>query len=800
MPSPSLEQGIEAYHQRQYVRAREIFWQVVQQNPSDHLGWGWLFQAIQSDEERLYCISQIRRLRSGKQPHLPDDKTVADQLWKSRGRGKGFAVCATPTTLPVGGAVSVITAFVCDAKSKPVSDGRVVEFRASDKGRLTEQKVATTNGIAQTLLVSGPQTSRLLVTAQLDPPNGPSDQTTVTFAAGPVHHIRLIPDTDTVTVGGATLAVAANVSDEYDNPVADGVTVRFDLANGDCALSPTLTGITAGKAETMITSGQVKGKIIVSAHAGNQSGQASFRVVKKAQRCLVCRRLIVDDTCPICQADNRGWTWGWRAHWPEFPLLFRLFLIFGLVAILAFPFVARADDLGQGITGISTAIMIVSIVLSCAICLVIYMARCRLREHELLRQFKKRKGPGLGILALAAIGVALMVLLAQGFLLWGALAYGSRSQWTAITLNSKTGAYEEIHNGAEHIVQPALSPDGKTLLYASDVSGNWEIYARDTEGNTLKLTNDPAMDTAPVWNKEGTEFTFASKQADKWELWTMTARGTNLQPLPGPVSSIMTRDETTFYAPASFSVATSTFFDSLRHQRGLQNRIAWGVRFLYVIAAPLVVMGLMLAGVKGFTERIDEKYPRPVFCNIDSLTRLALKSVHEHLRLREGEDGQAVGPSRLPVGMAPKHLADVTTKVSDSVEQLFHIPANKRQPLVLNSVVGRRDGGLGFLFEQLNDRRYYWVETDLDGKVSGIDGRPRVESLHIVSVDRSDSGGLKMVITRKIERAKKDEKTKETTFVTEDTRYEVEADEWGYIRSLQEKSDDKGKCLWAPTS
>ncbi|HYN06073.1 MAG TPA: protein kinase [Vicinamibacterales bacterium] len=61
---------------------------------------------------------------------------------------------------------------------------------------------------------------------------------------------------------------------------------------------------------------------------------------------------------------------------------------------------------------------------------------------------------------------------------------------------------------------PALSPDGKSLIYASRAAGNWDIYAQRVGGrNPTNLTKDsPADDTQPSFSPDGERIAFRSER------------------------------------------------------------------------------------------------------------------------------------------------------------------------------------------------------------------------------------------------------------------------------------------------
>jgi serine/threonine protein kinase len=63
---------------------------------------------------------------------------------------------------------------------------------------------------------------------------------------------------------------------------------------------------------------------------------------------------------------------------------------------------------------------------------------------------------------------------------------------------------------------PSWSPDGSLLAYASDRSGNFEIYVRRGEtGQDVNVTNDPAQDIQPAFSPDGNSIAFISTRASR---------------------------------------------------------------------------------------------------------------------------------------------------------------------------------------------------------------------------------------------------------------------------------------------
>jgi Tol biopolymer transport system component len=79
---------------------------------------------------------------------------------------------------------------------------------------------------------------------------------------------------------------------------------------------------------------------------------------------------------------------------------------------------------------------------------------------------------------------------------------------------------------------PSLSPDGKSLVYASRAAGNWDIYFQRVSGKTaLNLTKDSAADeTQPAFSPDGELIAFRSER-EGGGLFVMGATGENVKRL-----------------------------------------------------------------------------------------------------------------------------------------------------------------------------------------------------------------------------------------------------------------------------
>lgn len=82
---------------------------------------------------------------------------------------------------------------------------------------------------------------------------------------------------------------------------------------------------------------------------------------------------------------------------------------------------------------------------------------------------------------------------------------------------------------------PRWSPDGKRIVFASDRTGNYEIWLMNAEGRGQKrLTDHPSYDSHPAWSPDGRQIAFTSLRDGGLRVWVMPAEGGEARPLtPG---------------------------------------------------------------------------------------------------------------------------------------------------------------------------------------------------------------------------------------------------------------------------
>jgi Tol biopolymer transport system component len=76
------------------------------------------------------------------------------------------------------------------------------------------------------------------------------------------------------------------------------------------------------------------------------------------------------------------------------------------------------------------------------------------------------------------------------------------------------GEFAQLTTLAGEELFPSLSPDGEYLVYASEASGNWDIYLLRVGGEKpLNLTEDsPEDDTQPAFSRDGKQIAFRSER------------------------------------------------------------------------------------------------------------------------------------------------------------------------------------------------------------------------------------------------------------------------------------------------
>ena len=76
-------------------------------------------------------------------------------------------------------------------------------------------------------------------------------------------------------------------------------------------------------------------------------------------------------------------------------------------------------------------------------------------------------------------------------------------------------------------IQPCFSPQGDKVAYASNRSGNFNIWVVGVDGsNPVRLTSGASNDIHPSWSPDGKRIVFCSfgPRSQQWELWIVNAQ------------------------------------------------------------------------------------------------------------------------------------------------------------------------------------------------------------------------------------------------------------------------------------
>lgn len=106
----------------------------------------------------------------------------------------------------------------------------------------------------------------------------------------------------------------------------------------------------------------------------------------------------------------------------------------------------------------------------------------------------------------------------------------SRSLWVMMLALALVAGAALALQGTRAEAQGDVGPG--LIVYASDETGNYEIFTLDPEtGELLQLTDDPGVDTHPMWSSDGERIVFASDRDGDFEIYVMDADGANVEQL-----------------------------------------------------------------------------------------------------------------------------------------------------------------------------------------------------------------------------------------------------------------------------
>ena len=111
------------------------------------------------------------------------------------------------------------------------------------------------------------------------------------------------------------------------------------------------------------------------------------------------------------------------------------------------------------------------------------------------------------------------------------IAYASKrtDSFDIYTMNPDGIGQIQLTNSPGNDIFPSWSPDGRRIAFGSLRDGNEEIYVMNADGTQpTRLTNNPAVDEQPTWSPDGTQIYFDSNRNQTYDIFMVNSDGTQL--------------------------------------------------------------------------------------------------------------------------------------------------------------------------------------------------------------------------------------------------------------------------------
>jgi TolB protein len=103
------------------------------------------------------------------------------------------------------------------------------------------------------------------------------------------------------------------------------------------------------------------------------------------------------------------------------------------------------------------------------------------------------------------------------------LAFASRRNgfWDLYVLNLQSGELRQLTDTKDYEGHPTWSPDGQWVAFEAYYDGDFDIWIApmDSTQGVIQLTNHPASDTAPAWDRGGRRIAFVSDREGEADIF-----------------------------------------------------------------------------------------------------------------------------------------------------------------------------------------------------------------------------------------------------------------------------------------
>src|SRR5438132_8131992 len=103
--------------------------------------------------------------------------------------------------------------------------------------------------------------------------------------------------------------------------------------------------------------------------------------------------------------------------------------------------------------------------------------------------------------------------------------FAMRNVWS---IGADGAGERKLTGGTKDEYHASLSPDGKKLLFVSELNGSRDIWLADADGqNPVPLTDDPGTEDQPAWSPDGRQIAYAAfpKEGGSFDIWLVNADG-----------------------------------------------------------------------------------------------------------------------------------------------------------------------------------------------------------------------------------------------------------------------------------